>query len=295
MRIAVILNGTESKRSRWFRNFHQPLSTHHEISLFETTSAGDGILQTLKAIDQKPDALLAAGGDGTFNQMINGLMQAGSKIPVAVAPLGTGNDFAAICGIRNVSDLLIKFSAEPRPTDIGCVTGADQSGQIIKRFFINVSSIGLGPDVAHLIQHSSRILGADLTYLLNSVRAFLGQMPFEITTTSEKGAWKGKIRALAVANGIRFGSGLYIAPGAKIDDGLFSTFIAGDVPLPEFLFFLMKIKRGHQINHPKAHYGSVKTIKLEGPSGTWLETDGELACLLPAELNVLPLAVRIFR
>ena len=295
MKIAVILNGTKSKKSRWFQHYHSVLSTQHELEIFETKSAGDGIAQTIKAIDQNPDVVLAAGGDGTLNQVVNGLMQKNSKIPVAIAPLGSGNDFAAICGIKNQDDLLRKLTTEPVETDLGVINGFSIDGRPEKRFFINVSSIGLGPDVAHLIENSSRRLGADLTYILNTVRGFLRQVPVEIIVQTDSVEWKGKIRVLAVANGVRFGSGIHIAPGAKVDDGLFATFVAGDVPLHEFLYLLMKIKGGVTVNHQQIQYGTAKSVRLAGPSGTWLEADGELTCLLPAELTVLPSAIKVFR
>jgi len=295
VKIAVVLNGTESKKSRWYKQYHQVISSIHELHIFETQASGDGVDQTLKAIEIKPDAILAAGGDGTLNQVINGVMKSGENIPVGIAPLGTGNDFAALCGIKNAQDLLIKLSLEPKGTDLGLITGITTKGEEVKRWFINAASIGLGPDVAGYIEKSSRFWGSHLTYILNSVRAFLNQVPFEVTATTETGIWHGNIRALAVANGMRFGSGLYIAPGAKVDDGLFSTFIAGDVPLHEFLYFLMKIKLANKIEHPKAWYGTCKEIRLEGPGGTRLEADGELTCLLPAALKLNPAAIQFFR
>lgn len=295
MKIAVILNGTNSKKSKWYQQYHSILSTHHKLEIYETISAGDGVEQAKKAIDSQPDVILAAGGDGTLSQVVNGLMQKNSKIPVAVAPLGSGNDFAALCGIKNASDLLRKFAAAPVETDLGLISGFSGDGLPVKRYFINVSSIGLGPDVAHLIERSSRRLGADLTYILNSIRAFVRQVPFEVTVKSDEGEWKGKIRVLAVANGFRFGSGIHVAPGAKADDGLFATFIAGDVLLHEFLYLLMKAKRGQKLDHLQVKYGSAKNIRLEGPEDTWLEADGELACLLPADLLIQPSVIQVYR
>jgi YegS/Rv2252/BmrU family lipid kinase len=295
LKLAVILNGSASKRNRYQSGYHQLLASRHVVTVFETRHAGDGGYQTLLALAQKPDAVLAAGGDGTLNQVINALLETESKVPVAIAPLGTGNDFAAVCGIKNVHDLLEKLSGQPLPTDAGIVSGQKSTGERIQKYFINVASIGLGPDVAHYLEKSKRMLGPDLTYVLNSVRAFLRQVPFTVEAQSESWNWSGKIRALAIANGVRFGSGLHIAPGAKIDDGLFSVFVAGDVPLHEFLYFLIKIKGGQKIRHSKAIYNSCQNIILHGPEGTWLETDGELALQLPAELQIKPGALLFFR
>lgn len=295
MNLAVILNGSESKKKRYHSGYHQLLCSRHEVRIFETRGAGDGGHQTKLALSHRPDALIAAGGDGTLNQVINALLEEESVLPVAIAPLGTGNDFAAVCGIKNGNDLIEKLAGQPVQTDAGEVLGRDSKGQTVKKYFINVASVGLGPDVAHYLEKSNRALGPDLTYMLNSVRAFLQQIPFEVQAETDQWNWNGKIRALAVANGIRFGSGLHIAPGAKIDDGLFSVFIAGDVPLHEFLYFLIKIKGGHKIHHPKATYASCKSITLNGPAGTWLETDGELSMQLPATLRVRPGALKFFR
>lgn len=295
MKIAVVLNGTETKKTRYFKRFHPLLSNNHEITIFETLRAGDGVHQTMLALDKNPDVILAAGGDGTLNQVTQAILKNNSRIPIAIAPLGTGNDFAAFAGIKNVHDLIYKLSADPVPTDVGLVNGFDSFDQTIEKYFINVASIGLGPDVAHYLEKSTRALGSDLTYVLNSIRAFLNQIPFEVEALTNEWKWNGKIRALAVANGRHFGSGLHIAPGAKADDGLFSIFIAGDVPLHEFLFFLMKIKSGKKIEHQKAIYESCNSIAITGPQGAWVETDGELALKLPARFTILPSAVQFFR
>lgn len=271
------------------------LSLHHQVTVYETTQAGEGIELTQVAIREAPDVLLAAGGDGTLNQVVNGIIRIGSKIPIAVAPLGTGNDFASYCDIKNAQDLIDRLSKPALATDVGEVTGKNQDGEPTTRFFMNVSSIGLGPDVVHRLESSSRLLGADLTYLLNSVRAFLGQVPFSVKLKAEDWEWEGMIRVVAIANGVRFGSGLHIAPGAQIDDGEFSAVIAGDVPFYEFLFFLIQIKNGNRIHHPKAQYHTCKSITVEGPPKTWIETDGELACMLPAIFKVLPSRIKFFR
>lgn len=295
LKLAVILNGSASKKNRYHLGYHQLLSSRHAITVFETRHAGDGIHQTRLALAQQPEAILAAGGDGTLNQVINALLETESNVPVAIAPLGTGNDFAAVCGIKNAHDLLEKLSKPPVSTDAGVVSTQKSTGEWIKKYFINVASIGLGPDVAQYLEKSKRALGPDLTYVLNSVRAFLRQVPFTVEAQADNWSWSGKIRALAIANGVRFGSGLHIAPGAKIDDGLFSVFIAGDVPLHEFLYFLIKIKGGQKIRHSQAIYNSCQHITLRGPDGTWLETDGELALQLPAQLQVKPGALLFFR
>lgn len=244
---------------------------------------------------EQPNGILAAGGDGTLHQVVNGLMtfreqHPSSPLPaLGIVPLGTGNDFARICGIRNPEILSDRIRAGGRPTDCGMITTATD-----KRYFINVASIGMGPDVVRRLERDSRSLGADLTYLRAIVRSFFGYRPEHITLEDDGGTWSGHIRALAVANGECFGSGLRIAPDAQPDDGLLRTFIAGDVPLATFMYLLMRIRQGRQIFHPKSRYGSGRSIRLSG-EGIWMEADGELIGQLPAEISIVPGAVRFFR
>ncbi len=252
---------------------------------------------TKEAIADNCVALLAAGGDGTLNQVLNGLMASGRRdIPLGVVPLGTGNDFANFTGIRTPQDLITAIRAGGKPTDIGMVTGTGADGQPCTRHFINVSSLGMGPDVVRRLERDSRSLGPSLTYLRATLRSFFGYRPEQVTATTPDRHWNGRIRALAVANGRSFGSGLVVAPDAAADNGVLSTFTAGDVPLHEFLWFLGKIKAGKTIVHPKAEYGTCTTLKLESAEDeVWTETDGELAVKLPAVYQVLERRISFFR
>jgi diacylglycerol kinase (ATP) len=294
-RFIIIVNGTQAKRMRFEKYFKSSITSAFQTEILETEFAGHAIDLSRRAADSLPDGILAAGGDGTLNQVINGVLQSGKNIPVGVLPLGTGNDFAAHCGIGSVKNIIELLHGEGMPTDVGLLRGFSSTGEPILRYFINIASIGLGPDVVHRLENSSRRFGPDLTYVLETVQAFFKQKPAELNIETPEWRWSGKVRAFAIANGSRFGSGLYVAPEARPDDGIFSTFLAGDVPLLSFLYFLLKIRSKQKITHTKARYDVCNSIHLTAAVPTFIETDGELACLLPASIEVLPQAIKIFR
>lgn len=291
----IIVNGTPAKRKRFDKYFKSAITATFQTEILETQFAGHATELARRAAESLPDGILAAGGDGTLNQVINGVLQSGKNIPVGIIPLGTGNDFAAHCGINASEKILTLLKGHPLLTDVGLVHGLDSAGSPTKRYFINIASIGLGPEVVHRLENSSRRLGPDLTYILETVIAFFRQIPSELNAETPEWKWSGKIRAFAIANGSRFGSGLYIAPDAIADDGLLATFSAGDVSLTTFLLFLLRIRSKQKIIHPKARYDACKFVQLSAPKPTFIETDGELACMLPANIQVIPQAVRIFR
>lgn len=295
MHLIIILNGIPKKIER-FRPWVERLSGEHTVDVRTTQHAGHAEELAFAAAFERPDAILAAGGDGTLHQVLNGLMrfrsqQQDAPQPVlGIVPLGTGNDFAALCGIRTPDDLIARMLTGGKPTDCGMISGATGT-----RYFINVASAGMGPDVVRRLEGDSRWLGSDLTYLRAIVSSFFGYRPEEIRMEDDEGLWHGRIRVLAVANGRHFGSGIWVAPDAQPDDGKLHTFAAGDVPLISFLYFLSVIKRGGVIRDKRARYGSGNIIRLSGSEDIYIEADGELIGRLPAEIRVVPEAIRFFR
>ena len=295
MYLKVILNGTRQKTER-FRRWEQLLSQYHQVEVISTQYAGHAEELARAAAGEQPAGILAAGGDGTLHQVLNGLMQFRTDhadVPqpaLGIVPLGTGNDFATLCGIRQPEDLIERLKTGGKPTDCGMISSSTGI-----RYFINVASAGMGPDVVRRLERDSRWLGPNLTYLRAIVSSFFGYRPEHIVMQDGEGNWNNRIRVLAVANGRHFGSGIWVAPEALPDDGKLHTFAAADVPLISFLYFLSVIKRGGTIRDKRARYGSGNTVRLDGSEDICMEADGELVCRLPAEIRIMPQAITFFR
>lgn len=289
MKLILILNGTAKKQERFRRFYHSQLP---ELDIRLTSHAGHAEELARKATEEKPAGILAGGGDGTLSQVINGVLKSNHpNTPVGIIPLGTANDFAAMCGIQNASDLIERLQRRPQPTDVGHIRSADGA----ERYFINAASLGMGPDVVRRLEQDNRNLGPALTYLRAIIGSFFGHRPEDITAEADEWSWTGKIRSMAIANGCSFGNRLYIAPDATCSDGVLNTFIAGDVPLFTFLRLLAIVRMGNKVTHSKAFYNGCRSIRLTSKEETWMEADGELVFRLPVEIKLVPGALSFLR
>jgi diacylglycerol kinase family enzyme len=142
---------------------------------------------------------------------------------------------------------------------------------------------------------SDRSLGPTITYLKSITQTFFTHKPQEIAVTTINWEWRGKMRVLAIANGKSFGNGMYIAKEAIPDDGIFSTFLAQEMPLLKFLLFLQLIKAGRKVNDSMITYDSCNSIEMTAPEPCPIEAEGEWMGWLPAKIEVLPKRIHFLR
>lgn len=300
MKVAIIINGISRKKKFFYSQLLPPIQQKLETVVFETQYAQHAIELAGIACAEKFDYVLAAGGDGTLNQVLNGVMKHATNqtVPaIGIIPLGTGNDFAKMCGIKSdgnqIVDLLIRN--QPKPTDIGKIDCCEEHGEPLTHYFINVCSLGMGPEVVKRLLKSDRSLGPLLTYLKAITQTFFGHKPQQIHARGTGWEWSGKMRVFAIANGISFGNEMYIAPDALPDDGVFSSFIAGDLPLLKFLLYLQKIKAKQKIMDTHIHYNSTTSVEVTSPEHCAIEAEGEWMGWLPMKIDMLPQRVRFVR
>lgn len=297
MKIAIILNGISRKKKKFYKEIYPSLTDHFVVEVLETRYAGHAEKLAATALNQKIDCILAAGGDGTLNQVINGLLKnEGSNLPtIGLIPLGSGNDFARTCSLQPEAKQLIQLlKAGPTPTDIGKIE-CIYNGEKITHYFINECSLGMGPEVVKRLSKNAKRWGPDLSYLISIVSTFISHQPQEVLCKANAWTWKGKARVIAIANGKSFGNAIYIAPDANPGDGVFNSFIAGDVPLWKFLLFLQTLKKKRKINDPLLHYNTLTRVELSSEEECAIEAEGELVGLLPATITVLMGKISFFR
>ncbi len=301
MKIAIILNGISRKKKKFYTQILPPLQQAFDITVFETQRAGHASTLASEAANKKFDLILAAGGDGTLNQVVNGIFsggEAGEHLPViGIIPLGTGNDFAKMCGVKasghQIASLIQQSSF--KFTDVGKIECSDESGNSIVRYFINVASIGMGPEVVHRLSKSDRSLGPTLTYLKAITATFFTHKPQPVLVETDLWQWQGMARVVAIANGKSFGNSIYIAPDALAEDGKLSSFIAGNLSLIKFVLALQALKGGKKLKDKKIHYAEGVSFRLSSSQMTPIEAEGELQGILPASISVLPSRIRVLR
>ena len=297
--LAVILNGVSRKKKRFYRQILPGLQSDFKVRVWETQHHNHAKELAEQALQLNPFGIFAAGGDGTLNQVLNGVLQSktsGEKPAIGIIPLGTGNDFSRLNSIEPTAESVInKVKGGAKLTDVGLLRCRDYRGNRVNHYFINVASLGMGPEVVRRLFRNDRILGSAITYLKASIETFFSHQPESVEIKTECWSWNGKIRVLAVANGKSFGGGLFVAPDSAPDDGTLNTFIAGEVPLLRFLLYLQKIKSAAKILDKQVHYNWCKTLSLTSTEQCWIETEGELAGLLPAKIEIIPGGVRFYR
>ena len=232
--------------------------------------------------------IVAAGGDGTVHEVVNGLLRAGAKAVLGVIPLGSGDDFAKLLS----NDFIFNFlNKKTKAFDVGRIgSGAEV------RYFANGMDIGFGAHGARNVASVPRFLtgfGAYLgalaltmvRYPLLRVRLQLDDAPpFELSTAMT-----------AVMNGSTFGGSFRVCPEARPDDGLLDLLLVDAIGRREILQLVPKLLRGSHAGHPRLRLMRARRVVIESDDPLLVEADGEIAFqdAKRLEIEVMPGALRV--
>jgi diacylglycerol kinase (ATP) len=276
-----------------------------DAELLVTERRGHGIELARQAATSGSPVVVSAGGDGTLNEVINGLMLARSATAAATAVqnpalgvlcIGRGNDFAGSVGLP--ADLESGFQVlthgKRRPVDIGRVYGGlFPEG----RYFGNC--VGVGFDAMTTIQVSRMPrMGGFLSFLIAVLKTiFLYYKGPKVTIEYDDQTLTLPTLLVSVMNGRRLGGGFWLAPTALPDDGLFDLCIAHEMGRIEIFLMIPHFLKGTQGSQPAIKTGQAKHIVITAQTGSLpAQTDGEILCvdgqrleveLLPRELEVI--------
>jgi diacylglycerol kinase (ATP) len=276
------------------------------FSVAFTKSRGDGIDIAERAANAGRSLIIACGGDGTVNEVANGILRSGVDVELGVLPSGTGGDFRRTLEmpLNNRDAAAALRDGETRRIDVGKATFHDHSGTEVSRYFLNVSSVGLAADVL------KRVKAAKVFDWL-PVESIRGRANFAVSTLQEVfdlNAPVVRVRfddgdehslktiALCIANARYFGGGMMIAPNARINDGMLDVVNIGDLSTAKILANAYSLYRGTHLNIDEVKSTVAKRIEITAadPSQTvYLETDGELPGKLPVTYEVVPDALRV--
>ena len=237
------------------------------------------------------DLVVAVGGDGTLNEVVNGLMERDERPVVATIPLGTGMDFVRTYGIPTRFDDAVDVAARggERTIDVGRV---DHTRGV--RYFANVGSVGMSAAVAQRANGMSKALGGKATFFYALTRVFLEWQNTPISVELEDGTRRdARMHDVIVANGQWHGGAMWLAPEARPDDGLFDVVLIGDVNKRDFVTTAPKIYKGTYLAHPKVELLRSRTVAVDAPERLPIELDGEQVGTTPARFEVVPGALRV--
>ncbi len=264
---------------------------------------------TRKALADSYDLIIAVGGDGTINEVVNGFFEeprpgepvkpirAGAAL--GVLPRGTGGDLRRTIGLDgDVWRSAARLKAEPGPVDVGRVDYQDDEGRPASRYFINVGGTGVGAKVVDIANASSKVLGGKLTFMISSMRALASWRDVDLRVSIDGGpAEDHSVTSFAVANGRYFGGGMMVAPEARLDDGIFHLTIWKGFTLLDFVLKQGAMYDGSHVRLKGTSTATAKTVRIEarGTEPVGIEVDGERIGRLPATFSVQPGALRIVR
>jgi len=306
-RIAFILHGKVRHRMQVSKKLAGLFKTDFDIRIYTTTAPLEAEYLARQAIDEGCEYLIAVGGDGTLNEVVNGYMKYSGKKKrpvIGVLPWGTGNDFARGVGIKRsfeqLSGLIRNHSV--RNIDAGILRFNDPDGGERVRYFDNIADLGMGADVVGRVNGVNlrkRILGSTLVFFLSVLYTFITYRHKRVQVTWGDSSWQGPMLAIIVANGKYFGSGLGIAPDASFNDGFFELVILGQVRVLDYLKNISKLRRGIKIDHPEVYYHRTAKVRVTMDGDVaMVESDGETEGMAPVEFEclkgVLPMLIPAF-
>jgi YegS/Rv2252/BmrU family lipid kinase len=228
--------------------------------------------------------IIAAGGDGTANEVANGI--AGSGAALALYPIGSGNDFARVLGYPRRRKDVPRFlrGARRRTIDVGELNG---------RVFVNSAGVGIDGHVAYRIAATSRVVGKTLGWFAGSLVGIATYRPQPMRVLVDGELWSGRFLSVLAANGTHFGSGMHVAPQASLDDGQLDVLLAGDLSRWSSLVALAKLYRGTHVDGKKIVMKRAHVLEIELERPLRAQLDGETTTAQRFSIRLRPGALEV--
>ena len=239
------------------------------------------------------DLLVAVGGDGTVNEVVNGI--AGLDVELALIPRGTGGDFVRTFGIPRKLDRAVEVAlrGRTRAIDLGRGRYRSWAGEDEDSYFANIASAGMSGAIAKRTNETSKALGGKVSYAWATVAVFSRWRSDEVRVRVDGTEQAGRMHDVIVANGRYLGGGMKMVPEAEPDDGLLDVLLIGDLTKRDLLLTMPKTYRGKHLPHPKATLLRGTTVEIDAPEPLPVELDGEQPGTTPVCFEIVPRALRL--
>jgi diacylglycerol kinase (ATP) len=266
-----------------------------EPRLLRTEAAGHATALTREALRAGEELIVAVGGDGTVNEVVNGFAdEQGQPLEtnaaLGVIERGTGCDFIRTYGIPKKLPEAVRVLAEGRRRriDVGRVSCRSADGADIVRLFANAGSCGLTGDVATRANGSSKRFGGTVAFLWATVSAFGAwkNVPFRVVLDGQERHIVAN--NVICANGRQIGGGIRIAPNAEPDDGLFDVVVIGDVGKLALARNVHRMYLGTLEKDPRVEVLRAADVLVEPEQPLPVEVDGELPGTTPVRFQIVP-------
>jgi YegS/Rv2252/BmrU family lipid kinase len=267
-----------------------------------TAAPADAVMLTREALREGFARVVAVGGDGTLNEVVNGYFDPETREPinpqacVGLLPSGTGGDFRKTAGIpmSHAAACALLARGDTRETDAGRID-YHGGGAPEPRWFVNIADCGIGGEVVHRVNASRKAAGGTATFLYHSLAALMTYGNRMVRVDVDGVVTEGPMESVVVANGRYFGGGMQIAPQALIDDGLFDVVTVTNHGRRRSLAGLPGLYRGRHLGRPGIGFsrGRVVTVTPLEQRPVLFDVEGEQVGRAPATLTCLPGVLRL--
>ncbi len=305
----VIVNpvaGTGSSIRHWphIKNELEKLGILYDAVF--TERPGHAIELAREAATQHYRYIVAVGGDGTINEVVNGILAAEfagldkgepvTRISLGVINTGTGSDFVRSLGIPRDPDRACHhlLSDKRLMVDVGVIEWT-HNGNANRRYFVNAAGVGFDAEATDARRKLPKFFRGPISYLIGVGGTLFGYRNKPITKQlDEADETLGKALSVIVANGMYFGGGMKVAPDALLGDQLFDVLTIGDIGKFELIQAFPRVYKGTHTTHPKVRVERAATVNLSSVERLLLQADGEIIgegsfrfSLLPGALSVI--------
>ncbi|WP_197479945.1 diacylglycerol kinase [Paenibacillus swuensis] len=258
-----------------------------ETSCHATTGEGDASAAAAEAIRRGFDIVIAAGGDGTLYEVINGMAGMENRPALGILPLGTTNDFARALGVPKQLDLAcdLIIAGYAKPIDVGRAND---------KYFINIAGGGSMTELTYEVPSKLKTMIGQLAYYMKGLEKLPRLRPIELYVTAEGVEIHEEVMLFLVANSNSVGGFEKLAPDASLNDGMFDVLILRKCNLAEFIRLAGMALRGEHMNDPHVIYFQTKHLQITAIDNVQINLDGELGGVLPCTFEVLPSHLNIY-
>lgn len=262
----------------------------HTISMYNTQKKYDAKNETIKTCKEDWDIIIASGGDGTVNEVANGIALSESKVPVAIFATGTVNDFSNYVGMPKDPKGFCELIEAYNIIDVDL-------GKVNDKYFVNVVSGGMFSSVAHTVPTETKSIFGKAAYYVEAIKGVPKQINSEIKISVESEEFTGEeeVSLFLVTNSSSVGGFKKLAPYADIQDGYLDCVIIGKTEVQDLLPLFINILNGKHTGSSGVRYFKTKSIKvsLRSENNIHIDADGEFIGELPISIKTVPGAFKI--
>lgn len=259
----------------------------YETSAYATKAEGDAIQAARQAVEDRFDLIIASGGDGTINEVINGIAEQEYRPNIGVIPMGTVNDFGRALlipkDILQAVDVIIEGNTVP--VDVG---------KMNNRYFINIAGGGKITEVSYEAPSKLKTVLGPLAYYIKGLEMLPEIKATDIRIEYDGKVFSGEVMLFLIGLTNSVGGFEKLVPNASINDGYFTLLFLEKVNFAEFGHVFSLASRGDHIKHPKVHYIKAKDIKVSSFEKVQLNVDGEFGGILPAHFVNLERHINVY-